>query len=268
MKWRKWYFVCFAAMIFLAVCYRPALADDVSYSYDSLGRLGTITNNNGLKLVTMGINFDAAGNITRKDTITGIADADGDGMPDAWETSHGLNPNNPADALLDPDSDGLNNLAEYRAGTDPHNPDTDGDGVSDGAEVAAGTNPLDPASHPASDGDVPLMSDLAMGLLALLLLGLGMRNLPRKSGRNLFPMLLFFLAVSLLPHAVFAEEFGTGMFISTSAQGKTDKAETYNTDLRERALPTGQTSSCIMDKPSISAGKDSLIHDNCAKSCF
>jgi hypothetical protein len=51
------------------------------------------------------------------------ADADGDEMPDQWERSHGLNPNLRADADEDPDGDGWTNLAEARAGTDPHKPD-------------------------------------------------------------------------------------------------------------------------------------------------
>jgi len=37
-------------------------------------------------------------------------DSDGDGLPDAWEIANGLNPNDPVDALKDPDSDGLTNL--------------------------------------------------------------------------------------------------------------------------------------------------------------
>lgn len=49
-------------------------------------------------------------------------DTDADGMPDVWETAHNFNPNDPSDATLDADNDGQNNVAEYRAGTDPRNP--------------------------------------------------------------------------------------------------------------------------------------------------
>jgi hypothetical protein len=40
-------------------------------------------------------------------------DADNDGMPDQWESKHGLNPKNAADSLLDRDSDGYTNIEEY-----------------------------------------------------------------------------------------------------------------------------------------------------------
>lgn len=61
-------------------------------------------------------------------------DSDGDGVPDQTETTHGLDPNNPADGALDKDVDGLSNADEYAAGTDIGNPDSDGDGVPDGSD--------------------------------------------------------------------------------------------------------------------------------------
>jgi hypothetical protein len=64
-------------------------------------------------------------------------DTDGDGMPDWWERTHGLDPNS-NDASLDPDGDGLDNLHEYLAGGDPHKWSTAGDSFSDGWKNAGG----------------------------------------------------------------------------------------------------------------------------------
>jgi hypothetical protein len=69
-------------------------------------------------------------------------DSDGDGMPDAWEITHALNPQDASDASQDLDDDGLDNLGEYEAGTNPQLGDSDGGGESDGSEVAAGRDPL------------------------------------------------------------------------------------------------------------------------------
>jgi hypothetical protein len=49
--------------------------------------------------------------------LTLVADTDGDGLPDAWETAYPTAVNSAEDTELD----GLTNLQEYQAGTDPEN---------------------------------------------------------------------------------------------------------------------------------------------------
>lgn len=49
----------------------------------------------------------------------GRVDSDGDALPDAWETLHGLSSSNAVDAAEDMDHDSASNLAEYVAGTGP-----------------------------------------------------------------------------------------------------------------------------------------------------
>lgn len=81
-------------------------------------------------------------------------DSDGDGMNDGWESRHDgfdpavdnstdANPNNDPDA--DPDGDSLANGEESEANTNPGEPDSDGDGLDDGAEIGQGSDPNDSA---------------------------------------------------------------------------------------------------------------------------
>ena len=51
-------------------------------------------------------------------------DTDDDGMPDAWEVANSLNPSDPDDAWLDPDSDEVVNLFEYQLGSGLNSPAT------------------------------------------------------------------------------------------------------------------------------------------------
>ena len=69
------------------------------------------------------------------------ADTDGDGLPDSYETSVGLDPE-VVDASDDEDIDGLTNFEEFEVGTDPNLSDTDFDTLPDGYETENNRDPL------------------------------------------------------------------------------------------------------------------------------
>ena len=56
---------------------------------------------------------DEVGGWPRLRSLPAPLDTDRDGMPDAWEIAHGLDPRNPNDRNADRDSDGYTNLEEY-----------------------------------------------------------------------------------------------------------------------------------------------------------
>lgn len=80
--------------------------------------------------------------------LTHCADADNDGMSDSYETTYGLNPNDPSDAALDSDGDGLSNGVEAILGSAANDADSDDDGVSDGLEADQFTDPNSDQSTP------------------------------------------------------------------------------------------------------------------------
>lgn len=87
------------------------------------------------------------------ETVSANDDTDNDGMPNAYETANGLNPNI-NDAERDLDNDGLKNLAEFQRGTAANQADTDGDGLKDGVETGTGVY-----VSPADTGTNPLKTD-------------------------------------------------------------------------------------------------------------
>ncbi len=104
-----------------------------------------IHGSNPLFADTDGDGLDDGDEVTVHSTLPNDPDSDDDLIPDGYETQFAfLDPNVPGDAANDQEPDGLSNLAEFQAGTEPDNDDTDSDDVSDGDEVNTyGTSPLD-----------------------------------------------------------------------------------------------------------------------------
>jgi hypothetical protein len=90
------------------------------------------SHNLGLLLAAIGVLIMLA--------VPGVAsakqrDRNHDGIPDRWEKRHRLS-TKVNQARRDQDRDHLRNRAEFLAGTNPHNADSDGDGIPDGEENA------------------------------------------------------------------------------------------------------------------------------------
>ncbi len=75
-------------------------------------------------------------------------DRNHDRIPDKWETKHHLSLK-VKQAGKDQDRDHMNNMAEFKAGTDPRDADTDDDGVKDGNEDAGTIVSFKPATATA-----------------------------------------------------------------------------------------------------------------------
>jgi hypothetical protein len=84
--------------------HRDAVDQQLIQELTSLGKLGGIISAENPALVL---------GARPAPTAPAPPDADQDGMPDAWETAHHLNPHNPADRLLDTDHNGYPDLEDY-----------------------------------------------------------------------------------------------------------------------------------------------------------
>jgi len=86
--------------------------------------------------------------VTSEKRLTGF-DTDGDGMPDTWETAHGLNPNSASDGTGDYNGDGYTNVEKYL------------NELADLACPAGATPPSDAGVPLRADAGLPLPADAA-----------------------------------------------------------------------------------------------------------
>ncbi len=117
----------------------PKLASGTYYIMawrDSNGNGTANTNTEAFAIYPTTVNVN--GQVTNVNLTLADPDTDADGLPDWWEWQEF--PNLAHSAAVDEEPDGLNNLAEYLAGSDPEDADTDDDNMGDLAEIANGRN--------------------------------------------------------------------------------------------------------------------------------
>ncbi len=95
------------------------ITESVSLSYQQIAWSYTQVDAPGMPTATATWNLSTNGGTYS----TGLADTDADGMPNAYESANGLNPNG-NDANGDLDNDGLTNYQEFLAGTNPNHADS------------------------------------------------------------------------------------------------------------------------------------------------
>jgi hypothetical protein len=92
-------------------------------------------------MLLVGIAVVLAASLFALPALASSRDSNGDRIADRWEKKYDLSLAK-NQAPRDQDKDGVKNLAEYRAGTDPREADTDNDGTTDGTD-----------SHPCDHSD-------------------------------------------------------------------------------------------------------------------
>jgi hypothetical protein len=86
-------------------------------------------------------------------------DSDNDGMPNAWETKYGFNPNNASDGNEDADKDGYTNIEEFLNGTLPKENITDITLVENNSQIQIYPNP---ASGELFISSAPIGSEISI----------------------------------------------------------------------------------------------------------
>lgn len=151
--------------------FNTSVAVDPRNSTQPFATINVSVSDPGVDIADNGYDADEHHNIHQIQRKTDPLFLDGDGLPDYYETSvTGTDPKHPdsnstttsanesangiVDGEEDFDVDGAIVLVEYRAGTDPQNPDTDNDTLRDGFELTYADDGLDPLANDTNNNTV------------------------------------------------------------------------------------------------------------------